>query len=327
MIAIGVFCAVVAAIGIYVAVGERRDFRSAHGRGSFRPREALRSPASPEGPGRKSDLHRSLGCRVDRHDRREQAPGHLSVEDRARRCTRIHRRVRRPHLRVGGPTGRPLRLDERPQIHGHRLPDGVVSGQRCEADLAIRRRGRRGPTALPCRYDREHGELRQLVQESLVDNSHHVPLRRLPLQARREWWPAGVHHVDGGRPVQHRDVRDHEPVPGRSGVERLRGIRLLPGHRTLRRRHRHLSGVQSGPGGFIRPALRRGERLGRLLQQRVPRHRTRRGARPRCHLRLGRHRRCRARGARRSSGARLPRTRRDVDEPGAGRRPERLRAG
>jgi len=126
MIAIGVFCAVVAAIGIYVAVGS--DAIPVGPRtGVIPPTRGSPITGIPEGPGRKSDLHRSLGCRVDRHDRREQAPGTSAwriapgvapgfiegfadhtYASRANRSASTSRRA--------------------PPIHGHRLPDGWYQG-------------------------------------------------------------------------------------------------------------------------------------------------------------------------------------------------------
>ena len=282
---------------------------------------------APEGPGghpsadRTGDLPRTGRRGGPPHHRREPDSGDDGLEDQRRPADRLDRGLRRSQLRGGRGIVRPVRLHDRSDLQGRRLPDGVVPRHGGPSRVVVGRPARAGPTDLSDRSRHQHGQLRQL--EPLDDGRRDrvVAARRLHPQADRERQPTvrrAAHRVGAGQPG---DLPAGQPLAHRTGLEHLWRLRLLPGPRVLHHRFLWLPAVQPGPGGLPRPPLRRKRRDRGLPDQRVPPALLDGGTGSRRHLRHRHHPDRAPRVRPPPPGLAVPRPRRDLDLPGAGSGP------
>ncbi len=101
---------------------------------------------------------------------------------------------------------RSMSRPSRAKLQDHRLPDGLVPGQRRARGLAVAADHGHDPADLPGDAAGEHGQLRQLV--ALRDGQDYLGLRPggLPAQARRQRRPAelrAAHRLAARRATPH----------------------------------------------------------------------------------------------------------------------------
>ena len=255
-----------AAVGVVVvaaAVG-RRDPRGPveHRRGAARttPVGRRRSPAPPA-----SEASWVIA-------REPAAPARRRGRSRASVPSGAHRGVRGPQLRrrrhsASASTSRRTRAVY--HVDAYRMGWYQGKGARLVWSSGTIARGRVQPA---CQLTAGINLVSCANWHALVLARAHERVRpgRLPLQARGLGPRPGLRPAHRLEPDEPRDVPDHEPDVHRGGLERLRGLLVLPGRGPVHARRPGVPGVQPRARGLLRPSLRHRGGVGGLPRRRVP---------------------------------------------------------